>query len=204
MSTTRRRKRHGAAPLLACAAAVAVLACATLWGLDAARGPPGVGGPFTLLDANGGAVTDRTFRGRFVLLYFGYTSCPDICPTTLATMAAALDQLGPAGARVQPVFITVDPARDTPSVLRAYAASIDPRLVALTGTEGEITDALRMFHVERSFHPGHGGAYLVDHTAVLYLLGPGGGFVAPIRADLPADRMAAAIAAHLPPPGANP
>ena len=207
MSTTRRRKEpNRAAALLAAAVAVLALAGAAGWELRGAGLSTGVGGPFALLDANGAPVTERSFHGRFALIYFGYASCPDICPTTLATMSAALDLLGPGGARVQPVFITVDPGRDTPAALRAYVARVDPRLLALTGPEDAVDDVLRSFHVQRSFlRQPDGDGYLVDHSAVLYLLGPDGRFVAPVRADLAARQMASAIAAHLPSqPGAVP
>ena len=158
-----------------------------------------IGGSFALVDTNGRTVTDRDFRGRYVLLYFGYTTCPDICPTTLHDMAEALDRLGPKGARVQPLFVTVDPQRDTPAVLRAYVAAVDPHLVALTGGDDAVAAMLKSYRVERAFRPmpAHRGGYLVDHSSVLYLLGPDGSFIAPVRADEPADRMAADIAAHV-------
>ena len=178
---------------------MAVLAGAILWG----KGDGGirrVGGAFSLVDTDGRTVTDRDFRGRWVLVYFGYTSCPDVCPLTLHDMAEALERLGPKGARVQPVFVTVDPQRDTPAVLRAYAASIDPRLVALTGPEDAVATTLRAFRVQREIRHVAGQPhddYLLDHTAVLFLLGPDGRFIAPVRADEPPDRMAAAIGAHV-------
>lgn len=182
---------------------MAGLAGAILWGLGD-LGTRAVGGPFALLDTNGAPVTDQDFRGRYMLVYFGYTTCPDVCPTTLHEMAEALGQLGAKGARVQPVFITVDPRRDTPAVLRGYTAAIDPHLVALTGQEDAVAAALRAYRVQREFRPAqtrqgeiHHGGYLLDHSSVLYLMGPDGRFVAPVRADEPAGRMAADIAAHL-------
>ena len=178
---------------------MAMLAGIVLWGMGD-FGVRRVGGAFSLVDTNGRTVTDRDFRGRYALVYFGYTSCPDVCPLALHDMAAALDRLGPRAAQVQPVFVTVDPQRDTPAVLRAYATAIDPRLVALTGSENAIGTALRAFRVQREARHLAGRPhddYLVDHTSVLFLLGPDGRFVAPVRADEPPDRMAADIGAHL-------
>jgi protein SCO1/2 len=190
-------RRRGLAGLLGAVALVLVLAGAMLWGLGDIGTRP-IGGPFALVNTDGVSVTDRAFRGRYMLVYFGYTTCPDVCPTTLHEMAGALDRLGPHGAQVQPVFITVDPRRDTPAVLGDYVAAIDPHLVALTGRDDAIAAVLRAYRVQRDFRPApHHGDYLVDHSSVLYLMGPDGRFVAPVRADAPADRMAAEIAAHL-------
>ena len=178
---------------------MATLAGAILWSLGDLGGHR-VGGAFSLVDTGGRVVTDRDFRGRWMLVYFGYTSCPDVCPLTLHDMAEALDRLGPRAGRVQPVFITVDPQRDTPAVLRTYAASIDPRLVALTGSESAIGTTLRAFQVQREVRHLAGRPhddYLVDHTSVLFLIGPDGRFVAPIRPDEPPDRLATDIGAHL-------
>src|SRR5579863_1602336 len=117
--------------LLACALALSVLAALLLWRatpLTADSGSAGItaasiGGPFKLLDQDGHVRTNKDFHGRFVLLYFGYSFCPDVCPTTLALMASALGKLGPQSARITPVFITIDPARDTPAVLKTYLSS---------------------------------------------------------------------------------
>src|SRR4029077_7237917 len=97
-----------------------------------------VGGPFTLRDGNGRTVTERDFRGKYMLVYFGYTFCPDVCPTTLNEMSEALDRLGPKADRVQPIFITVDPKRDTPAVVKQYVTAFTPRLIGLTGTPEQI------------------------------------------------------------------
>jgi protein SCO1/2 len=98
----------------------------------------GIGGPFTLEDGSGRTVTDRDFRGKYMLVYFGYTFCPDVCPTTLTAVADAMDKLGPDAAKVRPVFITVDPARDTPAVVKKYIAAFGPEITGLTGTPEEI------------------------------------------------------------------
>jgi len=159
----------------------------------AGNAPQTIGGAFTLRDGAGRTVHAADLRGRYALIYFGYTDCPDICPTTLGQMAVALARLGPAGDRVQPVFITVDPARDTPEVMARYAAAISPRLLALTGSAAAIGAAELAYHVKAV--PAAGGT--LDHSAVIYLMGPNGALLAPIRADTPAPEMASAIARYL-------
>ena len=154
-----------------------------------------IGGPFTLQDGNGKPVTDRDFRGKYMLVYFGYTFCPDVCPTTLSAMADAMDKLGTAADRVQLLFITVDPKRDTPSVVKQYAAAFGPRVQGFTGSENEIarvTKEYRVYYAEHRTGPGPND-YSMDHSSVLYLMSPNGAFLAPVRADLPADEMAAAL-----------
>lgn len=155
--------------------------------------PIAIGGPFTLEDGSGKPVTDRDFRGKYMLVYFGYTFCPDVCPTTLNAVADAMDKLGPAAARIRPVFITVDPKRDTPSVVKQYAAAFGPTITGLTGTPGEIATAAkeyRVYYAEHRTGPGPND-YSMDHSSVLYLMGPDGGFVAPVRADQSGDEIAA-------------
>jgi len=147
-----------------------------------------IGGPFRLIDSQNRTVTDQDFRGRYLLIYFGYTGCPDICPTTLASVVQALGLLGKRAAAVQPVFITVDPAHDTPSVMRSYVADFSPRLIGLTGTPAELGAAEKAFHVTVEVT-----AAGINHSAVLYLMGPDGHFLAP----LPADSSAAVIAKDL-------
>jgi protein SCO1/2 len=151
-----------------------------------------VGGPFTLQDGNGKLVTDRDFRGKYMLVYFGYTFCPDVCPTTLNEVANALEHLGPKAAKLQPVFITVDPKRDTPAVVRQYAAAFTPRLIGLTGTPEQIAQVAqeyRVYYAEHRTGPGPND-YSMDHSSILYLMGPDGKFVAPIRADESGSQMA--------------
>lgn len=143
-----------------------------------------IGGPFTLENGDGQTVTPASFRGEYMLVYFGYTYCPDVCPTTLNEVAAALDKLGPKAKRIQPLFITVDPARDTPAALKQYTSAFSPRLMGLTGTPEEIAQAEREYHVYAAKHvvgPGPND-YTMDHSSVLYLMGPDGRFVAPLDA----------------------
>jgi protein SCO1 len=153
----------------------------------------GIGGPFALQDGNGKQVTDKDFRGKYMLVYFGYTFCPDVCPTTLNAVADAIDKLGPIAAKIQPLFITVDPKRDTPAVVKQYAAAFGPGIEGLTGTPEEIAKVAkeyRVYYQEHRTGPGPGD-YTMDHSSVLYLMNPTGGFVAPIRADQSGDEIAA-------------
>jgi protein SCO1/2 len=178
-----------------------LLAGGYLWMLGGTAPPRtmAVGGPFSLTASDGATVTDRQFRGRYMLLYFGYTSCQDVCPVTLSAVTEALDLLGPRSARVQPLFVTVDPQRDTPDVLRRYVASFTPRLLGLTGTPSQIRQMEQTYRVSSSVHPGSPGSagYTMDHSSVLYLIGPDGVFLAPIRADESGQAMASDIARHL-------
>jgi len=139
----------------------------------------GIGGPFALVDQDGHAVTDRSFVGRYRLMYFGYTFCPDVCPTDLARNAAALRAFtavdADRAARVQPIFVTVDPARDTPATLRTYVANFPPRLIGLTGSPAAVASAGKAYKVfaTKQDTPGAAG-YLMSHTDITYLMGPNG------------------------------
>jgi protein SCO1/2 len=137
-------------------------------------GTPTVGGPFRLTDQTGKTVTDADFHGHYVLIYFGYSFCPDVCPTTLGVMAQALDKMGADAARVVPVFITIDPARDTPKVLADYMKAFGPSFVGLTGSEREIKAVEKEYRVYAVKRPLDNGNYGMDHSSVLYLIGPNG------------------------------
>jgi protein SCO1/2 len=154
-----------------------------------------IGGPFTLQNGSGKTVTDRDFRGQYMLVYFGYTFCPDVCPTTLTAVADAMDKLGPDASRIRTVFITVDPKRDTPAVVGQYAAAFGPNVVGLTGTPEEIAKAAKAYRVYYAEHRTGSGPndYVMDHSSVLYLMDPNGGFVAPVRADQSGAEMAATL-----------
>lgn len=160
---------------------------------------PGIGGPFSLVNGEGKPVTDQDFRGRYMLVYFGYTSCPDVCPTTLNQIADAMDRLGAKADRVQPIFITVDPKRDTPEVMKEFAAAFSPRLVGLTGTPEQIATVAKEYRVYYAVRQNGNdpAGYTVDHSSVLYLLDEGGRFIAPIRADESGAEMAADITRHM-------
>ena len=162
------------AALFTVAALGLLLAAAGLRTLVLDRPHPTIGGPYALTDQQGQPITQAAFHGRYTLIYFGYTHCVDICPLTLATVTAALDQLGPRAASVVPVFVTVDPARDTPSVIHDYVARFSPRIVGLTGRSAHIEPVLASFHLLARRHPpptSHAdSAYLMDHSSVLYLM----------------------------------
>lgn len=141
-----------------------------------------IGGPFALQDTDGREVTDSSFLGRHVLIYFGYTYCPDVCPTRLQEMSVALEELdtrNPAlAAGIVPVFVTVDPKRDTAAALKAYSAHFHPRMQALRGSEAEVIELVGSYQGYVKYVPAEdGGDYLVDHPAYVYLVGPDGRYV---------------------------
>ncbi|WP_373505256.1 SCO family protein [Aestuariivirga sp.] len=141
-------------------------------------GTPLNGGPFSLIDQNRKRVTEKDFLGQYMLVFFGYTYCPDICPTELQVMTAAIDQMGPAGDRITPVFISIDPERDTPEVLRAYVENFGPRLVGLTGSAERIADVAKAYRVYYAKASNSGPwDYLMDHSSIIYLMGPDGRYV---------------------------
>ena len=160
--------------------------------------PPQLGGPFSLTDQNGETRTDADFRGKLMLIYFGYTDCPDTCPATLAAISKALDDLGSSASAVTPIFITVDPDRDTPQQMKAYAANFSPRLVALTGAPSQLEAVEREFRVYAKKEPSDSvSGYLMDHSSFLYLMGRDGKLVRLIPpGEKPAD-MAADIRKYL-------
>ena len=149
--------------------------------LPAPRGESGtalVGGPFALTDQNGSKRSSAEFHRRYMLIYFGYANCPDVCPTTLTLMADALGKLGPKRGAVVPIFITIDPERDTPAKLKPYMAAFGPRFVGLTGSVAEIKSVANLYRVYLKKQPLEGGGYAMDHSSVIYLMGPDGKFVA--------------------------
>lgn len=157
-----------------------------------------IGGPFELTDQTGATFTDRDLAGEYALIYFGYTYCPDVCPTELGQMAAAIDELGADGARVRPVMITIDPQRDTPKVLAEYVPLFHERLVGLTGTEAEIRDVAKAYRVFfRKFEDPSYTDYLMDHTSFVYLLAPNGKVAGMFRYGTPPEDIAAAIRQHM-------
>lgn len=145
----------------------------------AASGVALVGGPFAMTNQEGRRVTDKDFLGKHMLVFFGYTYCPDVCPTELQVMMAALDMLGPEKAKVQPVFVSIDPARDTPEVMKAYVENFGPDLVGLTGSPEDVeamAKAYRAYYAKAGDTASH-DAYLMDHSSIIYLMGPDGRFV---------------------------
>jgi len=165
---------------------VAALAGGLLWhesemvpglGRSVVNGQATVGGPFHLTDQNGKPVSDADFHGRYMLIYFGYSFCPDVCPTTLSIIAQALDKMGADSARIVPIFITVDPARDTPKVLADYMKAFGPRFVGLTGNDAEVKAVEKEYRVYAAKRPLENGNYGMDHSSVIYLMGPTGKMV---------------------------
>jgi cytochrome oxidase Cu insertion factor (SCO1/SenC/PrrC family) len=152
-----------------------------------------IGGPFSLVNQDGERVTEADFAGRYKLIFFGYTYCPDYCPMNLVTMTRAIDLLEPELAeRVVPIFISVDPERDTVAHLKDYAALFHPRLVALTGTPEEVDAAARAYRVyySRAAPDGSTTDYLVDHSIFTYLMGPDGAYVTHFGHDATPEAMA--------------
>jgi cytochrome oxidase Cu insertion factor (SCO1/SenC/PrrC family) len=153
-----------------------------------------IGGPFELTDHTGARFSQKNLAGDYALIYFGYTFCPDVCPTELGTIAEALDHLEDDAERVRPVMITIDPERDTAEILSEYVPLFHERLVGLTGTEKEIRDVATSYRVfYRRFDDPNYTYYLMDHTSFVYLLAPNGEISAMFRYGTPAEDMAAAI-----------
>ena len=157
-----------------------------------------VGGPFALTDTTGAAVTDATYRGRWMLVYFGYTYCPDVCPTELQTISAALDRLGPAGKAIVPILITIDPERDTPAALAEYVKLFDERLVGLSGSKEQVAAAAKSYRVYYAkTTPKDASSYLMDHSSFIYLIGPDGRFRALFRHGVGTQELADALKTRL-------
>ncbi len=154
-----------------------------------------IGGPFTLTDNTGKRVTDKDYRGRYMLVFFGFTSCPDICPAGLQLMAGALEKLGPKAERITPIFISVDPERDTPEKLQAYVKNFDPRLVGLTGTPEEIAAIAKAYKVFYAKVPNkeRPGDYSMDHTSIIYVMNGEGEFVTHFTPQASVDELAARL-----------
>jgi protein SCO1/2 len=154
-----------------------------------------VGGPFTLTAHTGERISDQAFRGKFMLVAFGFTHCPDVCPAELQVMTAALDEMGPAGERVQPLFITIDPERDTADHLAEYMAYFHPRFIGLTGTPEEIASVAKAYHVWYQKVDGDSPDYVMDHTSIMYLMDPDGAFVQHFSFGTSADTLSEALLA---------
>jgi protein SCO1/2 len=157
---------------------------------------PPIGGPFALIDDTGKKRTDADFRGRLMLIYFGYTHCPDACPTTLQDIADALAKLGPAADQVAPIFVTIDPERDTVQYLKGYAEQFDAKFVALTGSPEQIAAAAKSYRVY--YHKATNQAdYLMDHSSIVYLMGRDGKFLTHFTPETTPDQMADTVRKYL-------
>jgi protein SCO1/2 len=156
-------------------------------------GTAAIGGPFTLVATDGQMVTDRTYLGKWLLIYFGYTSCPDACPTALNSMGLALEKLGTRAGELQPLFVTIDPERDSRDVVANYLTSFDSRIVGLTGTEDQIERVIKEYrlYVSREKPDAGGKNYLVSHSSYIYLMDPRAAFVNVIQSDAAGDDITA-------------
>ena len=176
---------------------VAVLVVAASWiGWDAWRGnQPAIGGPFTLVDQDDRPFSSDQLKGKPTLIYFGYTFCPDVCPTSLLLMETAMEQLGPETfKKVNLVFITVDPERDTPKLLKGYVTNFGTTFIGLTGTRDQVAAAARAYRVYFQKVPGKDGSpYLMDHSSIVYLLDRNGRFVTHFTHEAKAEAIAAAV-----------
>lgn len=201
--------------LLLLTAVLLTFTTATLWLSRGAEktesesiGEAAIGGDFTLTDQNGNAVRDADFRGRYMLVFFGFTHCPDICPTTLGTFTNVLEKLGDRKKEFAPILITVDPARDTPERLKSYLASFDPLITGLTGTDEQIQATAKAYkayyskvdpaaasehseHAGHAAHAGHGDAenYMVNHSSFVYLMGKDGAYITHFAYDAPEETI---------------
>lgn len=156
-----------------------------------------IGGPFALVDQNGQARTDADLKGRLSLIYFGYTFCPDVCPLALSNMGAAIDALGKKGDAVVPVFVTVDPERDTVARLKEYAQRFHPRLLALTGTPEAVAHAAKAYRIYYAKQEGAGAEYLMDHSSLIYLMDRDGHYLAHFGPNASPQDIAAKIEGYL-------
>ena len=160
-----------------------------------------IGGPFTLVDQHGKAVTDRDFRGRHMLVFFGFTHCPDICPAELQVISESLDGLGPKAEEVVPVFVTLDPERDTPEVMADYVKNFGSRFVGLTGSPEAIAEAVKAYRVAYSKFKNKDAdsdeSYSVDHTALVYLMGRDGEYITHFNYGTPAAKMTETLRRYL-------
>lgn len=194
------------ATVLGLALLAAIAAAVFLWrmadqlpglGRTITSGRIAIGGPYALTDQDGKPRASTDFAGKYQLIYFGYTFCPDVCPTTLALEAAALDKLGPTQDRIVPVFITIDPARDKPDVLKKYLAAFGSRFVGLTGTDQQIAAVEKEFRVYAKKQPVTNGTYAMDHSSVIYLMGPDGNLVSFFDEVTQPEELAKALKAKL-------
>lgn len=177
------------------AAVVLAVVAARNGGFQPQAAQGGVGGPFEMTDQEGRPVDEALLKGKWSAVFFGFTYCPDVCPTSLLLMETALEQLGPdAAKKVNVVFITIDPERDTPELLKGYVPNFGPTFIGLTGTPQQIADVARAYRVYYQKVPSKdGGPYLMDHSSIIYLLDRNGRFVTHFTHDAKAEAIAAAV-----------
>jgi protein SCO1/2 len=182
--------------LLTAALAGTVTAGYLIW--QSRDGTVDVGGPYALIDQTGAEVTEETYQGTWQIVFFGYTYCPDICPTNLWTVTTALDQLGPLADQVSPIFITIDPQRDTPEQLAAYHEAFHPRFSMLTGTQAQVAAAAKEFRVYYAKVESEDATeYLMDHSTITYLLDPDGRYVTHFGHGVAPEKMAETLRGYI-------
>lgn len=159
----------------------------------ATHAQPLIGGHFSLVTLDGRPVTEQSFHGKWQLIYFGYTFCPDVCPTQLSEIGTALDRLGPLAGRLQPLFVTVDPARDSAKEMKAYLKAFDRRILGLRGDPDEIENVAKEYRVYYRARALGDGTYAIDHSSFLYVLDPQGKFVQILAGNLPGHELADAL-----------
>lgn len=166
-------------------------------GVSKVAQPAAIGGPFQLTDQNGKAVTDKSLKGKPTLIFFGYTHCPDVCPTSLFEMSEVLRALGKDADKVNAVFISVDPERDTPATMKDYLSSFDPHLEGLSGDPAETAKVITSYRVYAKKVPTKDGDYTMDHTALIYLMDREGRFVSPFNLKRTPEEAAADLKKYL-------
>ena len=171
-----------------------------LWamgGLRSVTAPAAIGGPFQLTDQSGQTVSDQSLKGRPTLIFFGYTHCPDVCPTTLFEMSEVLKAMGADADRVNAYFVSVDPERDDVATIKSYLSSFDPHLKGLTGPPATVADVLREYRVYARKVPSKDGDYTMDHTALIYLMDRNGRFVSPFNLNRTPEEAATDLKRYL-------
>ncbi len=165
--------------------------------LGGEQGPSAIGGPFQLTDQDGHQVTNRDFSGKPYLVFFGYTHCPDVCPTTLFEVSEVMKALGPDADRAAALFVSVDPERDTPAIIKDYLSSFDPHVRGATGNEEQLAQLQKGFRVYFKKHPTGNGDYSMDHSAIVYLMDKDGRFVAPFKLKRRPEEAAAELRKYM-------
>lgn len=166
-------------------------------GISKVAQPAAIGGPFQLTDQYGKAVTDKSLKGKPTLIFFGYTHCPDVCPTSLFEISEVLRVMGKDADKVNAVFISVDPERDTPATMKEYLSSFDPHLEGLSGDPAEIAKVITSYRVYAKKIPTKDGDYTMDHTALIYLMDRDGRFVSPFNLKRTPEEAAADLRKYL-------
>ena len=178
-------------------AAAAIITFAPVRQGQSGTGTASVGGPFTLTTQDGKPLTDKDLRGAPFLVFFGFTHCPDICPTKLFEISEVLRAAGPKGEKLRALFVTVDPERDTPEIMKSYLGSFDPRIVGLSGDRPAIDAMIRAYRAYARKVPLQGDDYTMDHTALVYLMGRDGNFIGAFNVEQPPAQAAQEWLRHL-------